>query len=300
MSKDIEHRPLLVILGPTASGKSDLAMKLAGRFSGEIICADSRTAYRYMDIGTAKPTQVEMLQITHHLVDIKNPDEVFSASEFKEKAEKCIRIISDKGKLPILVGGSGLYIDSILFDYQFPPIASTARRAELEAMPLTDLVGILQQTDPEAAETIDTKNRRRVIRAIETAGLPKSRANTLRQQTLVLGIAMDKNVIQNRIAKRAELMLGKGLFDEVKRLGEQYGWGASGLSAPAYKAFMGAVLGRQTIQESLAQFIANDVSLAKRQLTWFKRNPHIHWLDGADPAALNRQAASLVERFLAE
>jgi tRNA dimethylallyltransferase len=300
MSKVIERSPLLVILGPTASGKSQLAMELAGKFDGEIICADSRTAYRYTDIGTAKPQRDDMLQIKHHLLDIKNPDESFSASEFKDMAEKCISTISEKGKLPIMAGGSGLYIDSVLFDYQFPPIASPEKRAELEAMPLADLTARLEQADPEAAVNVDIKNRRRLIRAIETAGQPKTRANRLRPQTLVLGITMDKNVIQNRISKRAEFMLSKGLFFEVKQLAEQYGWDAPGLSAPAYKAFKGAVLGQQNAQKSLAQFIALDAALAKRQMTWFKRNPHIQWLDGADPAELNRQAGSLVERFLAE
>src|SRR5581483_857278 len=198
---------LVVILGPTASGKSDLAMKLAKKFAGEIIAADSRTVYRYMDIGTAKPSREEMLSVKHHLVDIIDPDHGLSAAEFKQLALKAIADIASRGKLPILVGGSGLYIDSVIFDYQFPAGARNELRVELETKPIEELVEMLREKDPERAEEIDLKNPRRVIRAIETAGKPRTKSAELRPQTLVIGLTLNKNELQKRIIQRSKKML---------------------------------------------------------------------------------------------
>lgn len=288
---------LVVIVGPTASGKSALAMKLARKFNGEIIAADSRTVYRYMNIGTAKPTKAEMSQVPHHLVDIADPDETFTAADFKRQAEAAINDISARGKLPILVGGSGLYIDSILYDYQFPKANQTARKLN-QTKSLEELVQLLQNLDPDTIESIDLNNRRRVERAIETAGMPKNKSNVLRPETLVLGITLNKDLIHKRIIQRVEKMLEEGLFNEVKFVGEKFGWHHEALTGPAYRAIKEAVLGTKTIDEAKDDFIRSDVQLAKKQMTWFKRNPHIKWLAGDDSNRLEAEATALVSNFL--
>lgn len=288
---------LLAIVGPTASGKSDLAMALAEKYHGEIIAADSRTVYRYMDIGTAKPTDEEMMRIPHHLIDISDPDQVVTAAEFKKLAEAAIEEIAKKGKLPILVGGSGMYIDSILFDYQFPKPAERSARVELEKLTTEELLEKLQKIDPAMSESIDPANRRRLIRAIETAGQPRSKSQTLRPQTLVLGLRLNKDVIQKRIVQRAQKMLDKGIIAETKLLGEKFGWDSEAMTGIIYRPFKDVVLGRKTPDEALAEFIKGDLRLVKKQLTWFKRNPYIHWLEGSHEANLEN-AEKLVGAFI--
>jgi tRNA dimethylallyltransferase len=294
----MNNKKLLVILGPTGSGKSALGMKLAEKYSGEIIAADSRTVYRYIDIGTAKPNQAEMLYIPHHLVDIRNPNELFSAAEFQRLATDAIEKISDQGHLPVMVGGTGLYIDSILFDYQFPAEVNQEARSVNQDKSLDDLVAMLRELDPDAAETVDLKNPRRVMRAIELAGRPRAKAATMCSDTLVLGLALSKESIQSRIEQRVQKMLNEGLIDEVRRVGEQFGWEAEALQAPAYKAFHGVIQGTKTVEEAAADFARADVQLAKRQMTWFKRNPEITWLDAEDPERLFAEADLLTASFL--
>jgi tRNA dimethylallyltransferase len=291
---------LIVIVGPTASGKSALAMELAKKYRGEIICADSRTIYRYMDIGTAKPTRDEMLLIPHHLVNIKMPNEPFSASEFKDLALKSIDSISVEGHLPIMVGGTGLYIDSVLYDYQFPSKPSNVERLALNDMALDELVEQLRQADPAAMEEIDLHNPRRVMRAIETAGQPRSKKPQMRPHTLVIGLSLNKNIVHSRIEKRAQNMLKQGLLDEVRQVGERFGWEAEAMTGPAYRAFKDVVLGTKSASQGLADFIAGDKKLAKKQMTWFKRNPDIRWLDAEDPEHLLREAEDLVTAFIQE
>lgn len=283
---------LIVIVGPTASGKSDLAMKLAKEFNGEIVAADSRTVYRGMDIGTAKPSRQEMLQVPHHLIDIREPGQPLSAAEFKELALESIADITGRGKLPILVGGSGLYIDSVIYDYRFPATANPKLRQELEKLSSEELLDRLESVDPEAAATVDRHNRRRVIRAIETAGQPRAKSQDLRPNTLVLGLAVNKNELQSRIAQRAEFMLSKGLLVEVESLGKKYGWECEAMTGPAYRAFRGVVEGTKTQEQALADFVRGDMALAKKQMTWFKRNPHIVWLEDS------HEALDLVSKFL--
>lgn len=283
---------LVVVVGPTASGKSDLAMELARQFNGEIIAADSRTVYRGLDIGTAKPTREDMMQIPHHLIDIREPGATLSAALFKELALVAIGDIAGRGKLPIMVGGSGLYIDSVIYDYQFPPTADPILRQALEALSIDQLLERLQNLDPEAADSVDKMNRRRVIRAIETAGVPKAMSRQLRANTLVLGMKLNKNELQNRITKRAEFMLSKGLLEEIKNTAQEYGWDCEAMTGPAYRAFRGVVEGTKTQAEGLADFVRGDIMLAKKQMTWFKRNKNIVWLE--EP----QEAIDLVRKFL--
>ena len=285
--------PVICIVGPTATGKTELAIRLAERFGGEIVCADSRTVYRGMNIGTAKPSDEEREAVPHHLLDLIDPDQTLSAAEFKRLAEEAIADIWSRGRIPFLVGGSGLYIDAVVFDYDFPPKADPGMRAELEKLTDEELRRRLEKADPESYQTVDLANRRRVIRGIETSGLPKNRRSEVSSNFLLLGLDLNKEVAQKRIEQRVEKMLGKGLFDEVRQIGERFGWQAEALQAPAYKAFKEAVLGHKSAADAAADFARADQLLAKKQRTWFKRNAAIHWLEKPD------RAEALVADFLA-
>lgn len=282
----------IAIVGPTAAGKTDLAIGLAEEFEGEIICADSRTVYRGLDIGTAKPTFEERGRVPHHLLDIVDPGETLSVAAFKRLAEGAMAAIRDRGKVPFLVGGSGLYIDAVLFDYQFPAEADAARRAQLEGMSDDDLRELLVAEGPEAVERVDLANRRRVIRAIETVGESRSRRTVVREGVLVLGLALNKEIMHERIEQRVRKMLSQGFIDEVRIIGETYGWDSEAMSGIGYRAFKDVVLGAKTVDEGVVDFVRGDMLLVKKQLTWFKRNPAIHWLN--DPA----EAEPLVRTFL--
>jgi len=239
-----ETSPLVVILGPTASGKSALAMHLASKFKGELICADSRTLYKGMDIGTAKPSKADQELIPHHMIDVIQPNERYSAAAFKSRTIELIEDITKRGKLPIIVGGTGLYIDSIIFDYQF----SSENRERDPVNPRH-----LKKTEGEK----DTK---------------------LRDNTLVLGLSVEPEVLKQRIEDRINIMVDNGFIDEVKALAKQHGWDAPGMLAPGYKASRGYIEGSETLDEAKAQFILNDVHLAKRQRSWFRRNKYVNWI----------------------
>lgn len=283
----------ITILGPTASGKTDLALDLAEEFNGEIVCADSRTIYRGMDIGTAKPTAHEQARVPHHLLDVVDPGEVLSVAAFKTLAEAAIIDIASRGKLPFLVGGSGLYIDSVLFDYQFPAEADPVRRAQLEAMTDDELRELLAAEDPQSFERIDLANRRRVVRALETAGQDRQRTPDSRMNTLVIGLGLNKEVVQKRVVQRVEKMLERGFIDEVRHIGETYGWESEAMSGIGYRAFRDVIVGTKTTEQATADFVRGDQLLIKKQLTWFRRNPAIVWLDEASAAE------PLVRKFLA-
>lgn len=235
---------LLVIVGPTASGKSDLAMELAKLLGGEIICADSRTVYKGLDIGTAKPSNRDRQKVPHHLLDMVEPDAHFNVADFKKLAEVVINDIKSRGKLPIMVGGSGLYIDSVLFNYGFS----------------------------EAGVAKDPENPRHLFKEA-----PRNKS-TLRSDALVIGIEVDRSVLKERIARRVDTMLTAGFLDEVKKLQADHP-NSKALLAPGYKAFSEHLLGHLSLEEAKALFIKNDYNLAKRQMTWFKRNKDIHWLN---------------------
>ncbi len=283
---------IIAIVGPTASGKSDLAIKIAEKFNGEIICADSRTVYKGMDIGTAKPGKEDQKKIRHHLLDVVEPGQPFTVADFKTKAEIAIKDIHSRNKLPIIVGGSGLYISVLLYDFQLLPPADDAFRVELEKLTTPQLIEKLNEIDPEAAAAIDTKNRRRVIRAIETAGLPKVRLSTLRPNCLLIGVSMNKEMLQRRIVTRADKMIAQGLVNEVRSLGERYGWKSEAMTGIAYREFKDAALGDGSIAASKAKFIKGDIALAKKQMTWFKRDKNIAWIESPE------QAIDLVKDFL--
>lgn len=242
--------PLVAIVGPTASGKTALAIELAQMFDGEIICADSRTVYKNLDISTAKPTPQERATVPHHLLDVVEVDEVFNVADFKELASKSISDIISRHKLPILVGGSGLYVDSVLYDYKFGN--KDAKR--------------------------DVTNPRHLDMQ---APRVKSR---LREQTLIVGIGATRNELRRRITSRVKDMMGSGLIDEVVRLTKTYGWHWKAFDAPAFKALKPYLAGQVDLEDAKRLFITYDMQLAKRQMTWFKRNKDVHWVKNSSEA----------------
>lgn len=269
--------PLLVILGETASGKTALALDLAEKLNGEIICADSWTVYKGFDIGTAKPTQQEQARVPHHLLDVADPAVGFSAALFQRLAKQAIEAIASRGRLPILVGGTGLYIDCVLYDYGFLPAPSAAQREELNSLSLDEL---LQRAETMKLDTslIDIRNKRRVIRYIENNGiLPTKQA--LRNNTLLLGVRRPLEELRTRITVRTEAMVDAGFAGEVERLGMQYGWNCEPMKAPGYRAFSAYVRGEISLETAKERMVLNDLQLAKKQRTWFKRNSSIHWLN---------------------
>jgi len=289
---------VIAIVGPTASGKTVLAIKLATKFSGEIVSADSRAIYRGLDIGTAKPTPAERKLVPHHLLDIVNVGERFTVADFKKLADKAIQNITRRGKVPFLVGGTGLYIDAVLQNFQFPPEADPELRYHLDQESHERLLEILQTIDAETFNIIDRGNPRRVLRAVEVALSTGESFQRFRQkspvlyQSLVLGVQLSRKKLYERIDHRFEEWVDQGLLDEVRwvlnetsaewvaSLGLHYKWVAAYLT--------GAVSKQDTFTKSKSALHA----FARRQLTWFKRNKNIHWVES------DQEAERLVKKFL--
>lgn len=269
--------PLLVVVGETASGKTSLALELAKELNGEIICADSWTVRREVNIGTAKPTANERATIPHHLLDIVGPDEVFTAAKFKDLANEAIIGITNRGKMPILVGGTGLYIDGLLYDYSFLPESDYSMRDELNAMGSEELIAKIKDLGLDISD-IDTQNKRRLIRLIETNGQQPER-KSIRENTVILGIRTDRDELKIRIEKRVDLMIENGLESEVKGLADNYGWDCEALKGVGYSQWKDYFLHSQTLSETRQKIVKATLDLAKRQRTWFKRNKSIHWLE---------------------
>ncbi|MEK7602949.1 MAG: tRNA (adenosine(37)-N6)-dimethylallyltransferase MiaA [Patescibacteria group bacterium] len=282
--------PLIVIVGQTASGKSGLAMEIAKKYKGEIICADSWTVYKGFDIGTAKPTIADQDAVPHHLLDVADPVAGYSAAIFQKQAKNVIEDIGKRGKLPILVGGTGLYIDSILYDYGFLPRSDPTLRQKLNALSLIDLHQLASENQLDLTE-IDNRNKRRVIRHIENNGTRPTRTS-LRSNTLIIGISCEIEVLQARIVKRIDTMVKRGFADEVRQLGVTYGWDNEPMKAPGYRAFRDYIKGSITLDLAKERFMRNDLQLAKKQRTWFKRNESILWIENSE------HAKELVEKFL--
>lgn len=266
---------LLVIVGETASGKTALSLELAERLDGEIICADSWTVRKGVDIGSAKPTPEERQKVPHHLLDVVGPDEDFTAAVFKRLANKAIKDISDRGKLPIMVGGTGLYVDGVIYDFDFLPAGDRKEREELNRLSIAKLLERIEYSKLDLGD-VDTRNKRRLIRLIETKGMRPTR-QPLRENTLLIGLKTDRAVIEQRIISRLDDMLAAGLEDEVRGLVERYGWEAEGLKGIGYAQWRGYFEGSQSLPETRSKIIKATFEYAKRQRTWFKRNKSIHW-----------------------
>ncbi|HET9174074.1 MAG TPA: tRNA (adenosine(37)-N6)-dimethylallyltransferase MiaA [Candidatus Saccharimonadales bacterium] len=270
------NAPLVVIVGETASGKSALAMEVARACNGEIICADSWTVRREVDIGTAKPTPAEQAEIPHHLLDVAAPDEDYTAAVFKVQALHAIQDITKRGKLPIMVGGTGLYIDGVLYDFGFLKAGDREQRSVLNRLTIPELLDLLH-TKGIVLGDVDQRNKRRLIRLLETNGA-KPTKGTLRPNTLILGTVITREDLRQRIERRIDTMLSAGLEAEVRQLVMRYGWECEALKGVGYREWREYFDGSQTIEQTRQRIIKSTLDLAKRQRTWFKRNNSIHWL----------------------
>jgi tRNA dimethylallyltransferase len=272
--------PLIVVVGPTASGKTNLAIQLAMKFNGEIVCADSRTVYRGMDIGTAKPTSGERASVPHHLLDLVNPNERFTLWNFQHLAKEKIEEIRSRGKIPFMVGGSGLYIDSVIFNYELGSEADMDLRDKLDKMTVNDLLSMLKLHHIEIPN--NSKNKRYLIRAIEQNGINSKRQNRP-ENVYVVGISTDKAILEERIRDRSEIMLNDGFVDEVKKLVHDYGANCEPFNNNSYGVIKKFISGEiKTREELLDRMVIIDRQLAKKQMTWFKRNDCIQWMSSMD------------------
>lgn len=267
--------PLVVIVGPTASGKSDLAMNLAEKFGGEIICADSRTVYRGMDIGTAKPNLEDQRHVPHHLLDIVNPDQRFTVADFQKLARQAITDIRRRGKIPFLVGGTGLYIDSVILDYNFDVNYDKNLRERLEKMTIDQLQKYCNINNISLPQ--NHLNKRYLIRTIERGGTEQRSSSNPISNSIIVGITTDKNTLKTRIVQRAEHIFESGVVQEANKLGKKYGWKTEAMTGNIYPLAHQILTGELSLEQVKQRFIILDWQLAKRQLTWLKRHPFIQW-----------------------
>lgn len=307
---------ILVIVGPTASGKTRMAVELAQCHNGEVISADSMQIYRTMDIGTAKPTQEEMGGIPHHMIDVADPEEDFSVARYVEMAARCVDDVLARGKLPIVAGGTGLYIDSLLSGRTFAPFSpDSALRGELERE-LAEKGGqamleALAQVDPEAAQRLHPNDHKRIIRALEvyrstgktiTQHNRETQAIPPRYDALTIGLAFqDRQAMWRRIDQRVDEMVAAGLEDEVRRLlTSGISPKCTAMQAIGYKEFTQALSGEMTWQEAADVVKLRSRQYAKRQLTWFGRNPNTRWVRWDDPPEFEqgrRASTEYMEEF---
>lgn len=269
------HLPLVVIVGPTASGKTSLAIKIAQDFGGEIICADSRSIYKGLDIGTAKPTVGEQREVKHWGLDLVGPGERFTAADFKKYAHEAIDDIRSRGKIPFIVGGTGLYIDGVILDYKFTSSEVGFNRGSFESLSIDELHDYCRKNNISLPE--NSKNKRYVIRAIERNGINNTRNAKPNSNTIVVGISTERNLLRQRIKLRIEQMFNNGIVDETNKLGELYGWDSEPLTGNVYRIVREFIDGRVSLEEAKIKAEIQDWRLAKRQITWFKRNSFIKW-----------------------
>lgn len=289
---DPQNIPLVIVLGPTAVGKSALAIELAQRFDMEIVNADSMQVYRGMDIGSAKPSPAQRTLVTHHLIDIKNPDEEFSAAQFRKEALSCIESLHRKGKQPLVVGGTGLYIRALTRGLFPAPPADHCLREKLRELEKNKgrwyLHQELTKIDPAAASRIHPNDTFRIIRALEVFHLTGKSISEQHQKhqfkesyfdVLKLGLIRDRKELYRRIEKRVDLMVNSGLVEEVKNLlAKGYPSTIKPFKSLGYKQILGFLQGETDMDEAVRLIKRNTKRYAKRQITWFKKDSEIQWI----------------------
>jgi len=299
--------PLIAIIGPTATGKSDLAVKLAKKFNGEIVSADSRQVYKGMDIGSGKITKKEMMGVPHYLLDMASPKTVYSAERFKKETDKTIANIVKRGKIPFLVGGTGFWIDTVTKNKNFPEVPPDFKlRKTLDLLSAEKLFEMLKKLDPDRAINIDAKNKVRLIRAIEIAntGIMPSKIIVDKEspyKTLFLGLDANDEILKNKIHKRLIKRINGGLPEEVTTLHKSgITWKRLNEFGLEYRYISNMLLGKTTPEETIKLLEMEIWHFAKRQRTWFKRNKEINWLDAADKKTAYNKAENLVKTFLGQ
>jgi len=311
------EKPLIVLAGPTASGKTSLAIRLAERFHGEIVSCDSVAVYREMEIGTAKPTLEERALIPHHMIDVAWPDEQFTAGDYSRLAREALRGITERGKLPVVAGGTGLYLRALIDGlFAAPPSRPELRerlRERAEKKGAAHLHRVLARLDAKAAEAIHPNDVPKVIRAIEvslssegesptpmTEQWQRGRDRLTGYRILRLGLNPPRARLYERINQRGAAMFDRGLIEETSRLIERYGRNCRALTSLGYAQAAAVLAGELTREEAVTQAKQGHRNYAKRQLTWFRREPEMHWLAGCGTdEEIISEATTLVDRFLA-
>lgn len=284
---------IICIAGPTASGKTALSIALAKKIDAQIVSCDSMQVYRYMDIGTAKPTAEEMQGVAHHMLSVADPREDFSVSRYCEMASAAVDSILRQGQNVIIAGGTGLYMDALIRGNSFAPYPSTGRREELEQLAREKGIGavieMLERVDPESAQRLHPSDQKRIIRAMEVyleTGHTITEHNKMTQaippKYEAIWFALEdvpRQTLYDRIDRRVDQMLEQGLIDEIRQLLQQgINENCTAMQAIGYKEFLAALRGECSIDQAADQVRQASRRYAKRQLTWFRRNPAIHWL----------------------
>ncbi|MCC9076994.1 tRNA (adenosine(37)-N6)-dimethylallyltransferase MiaA [Litorilinea aerophila] len=301
--------PLIVLLGPTAVGKTELSLRLCQRFDGEIVNADSRQIYREMAIGTAKPTPEEQARAPHHLVDLRNPDEPLTLAEYQQLAYQAIDQIHARGHLPFLVGGTALYLRAVTQGLRIPEAPPHPQlRAELEAVLAREgreaLYARLQTLDPATAAVIDGKNPRRVLRALEIrliTGRPKVEQEGMEPppyRILHIGLTRPRHILHQRADRRVEEMIRQGLVEETRRLLEAgYDPALPAMTSLGYREIIAYLRGEMSLEEAMARMKVETHRFIRHQYTWFRKMPDVHWFDLEQE--VESQIVALIEAFLA-
>ena len=291
-----KKQKVIVICGPTASGKTALSIELAKKINGEIVSADSMQIYKDMDIGTAKPTKEEMEGIQHYLLDFVSPEERYSVAQFKQDAKKAIKEIINKGKTPIIVGGTGLYVDSLIYEIEYNDIKLDEEyRKSLEKIVeekgLEELYKKALEIDPRAMEKISKNDKKRIMRVLEiyhstgktkTEQEKESRKNPVEYDYRVYAINWDREILYQRINKRVDIMIEQGLIEEVKEILNKYDKFPTAMQGLGYKEVVDYLNGIYTKEEMIEKIKLETRRYAKRQLTWFRKNKQTIWLDGTN------------------
>ena len=290
----MKKHKVVVICGPTASGKTSLSIELAKKIDGEIISCDSMQIYKDMNIGTAKVTKTEMQGIKHYLIDIISPEERYSVADYKKAAEKAIIEILEKGKTPIIVGGTGLYVDALIYGIEYPNIEFDEKyRKQLENRVETEGLGALyeeaKKIDKQAVQKISSNDQKRILRILEiyhatgknkTQQEAESRKNEVKYDYKVFAINMDREILYNRINKRVDIMMENGLIDEVKQIKKKYNKFPTAMQGLGYKEVVEYLENKISKDEMVEKIKQESRRYAKRQLTWFRKNKENIWLDG--------------------